>query len=63
MTDTPVFKMPLRETVVAGKEKYMEEKEDVNHVDTFLSSVSNFCLGSLTSHVANNWWRAMPYSN
>lgn len=40
MTDKPVFKMPLRETVVAGKEKYMEEKEDVSRVDSLLSSVS-----------------------
>lgn len=32
--------MPLRETLVAGKEKHMEEKEDVSHVNAFLSSVS-----------------------
>lgn len=40
MTVKPVLKMPLKETVVAGKEKDMEEKEDVSRVDTLLSSVS-----------------------
>ena len=40
MTDKPVFKIPLRETIAAGKNKCLEEKEDVSRADVFASTVS-----------------------
>ena len=40
MTDKPVFKIPLREIVVAEKNKCVEEKEDVSRADVFPSTVS-----------------------